>query len=38
LPLTLNVIAAFAVLAAPVTLFAVPGHPAKLSRTKHPTP
>lgn len=38
LPVTLNVIAAFAVLAAPVTLFAVPGHPAKLSRTKHPTP
>jgi predicted MFS family arabinose efflux permease len=32
LPLTLNLIAAFAVLAAPVTLLAVPSHPAKLSR------
>lgn len=38
LPLALNLIAAFAVLAAPVTLVAVPGHPAKLSRMKHPTP
>nr|WP_239062981.1 MFS transporter [Streptomyces sp. SID13031] len=38
LPVALNVIAAFAVLAAPVTLLAVPGHPAKLSRMKHPTP
>jgi MFS family permease len=34
LPLTLNLVAAFAVLAAPVTLFAVPAHPAKLSRLK----
>ncbi|WP_433013794.1 MFS transporter [Kribbella sp. CA-294648] len=34
----LNVIAGFAVLAAPVTLFAVPGHPAKLSRMKEPAP
>lgn len=34
LPIALNVIAAFAVLAAPVTLFAVPGHPAKLSRMR----
>ncbi|GAA3575541.1 MFS transporter [Kribbella ginsengisoli] len=38
LPLTLNAIAAFAVLAAPVTLFAVPSHPAALTRTKLPTP
>jgi MFS family permease len=38
LPTALNLIAAFAVLAAPVTLFAVPGHPAELSRMKHPTP
>lgn len=36
LPLALNLIAAFAVLAAPVTLFAVPAHPAKLSRQKSP--
>lgn len=34
LPLTLNLLAAFAVLAAPVTLFAVPAHPARLSRLK----
>jgi MFS family permease len=34
LPLTLNLVATFAVLAAPVTLFAVPAHPAKLSRLK----
>jgi MFS family permease len=34
LPLTLNLLAAFAVLAAPVTLFAVPAHPARLSRMK----
>jgi MFS family permease len=38
LPTALNVIAGFAVLAAPVTLFAVPGHPAKLSRMKEPAP
>ena len=34
LSLTLNLLAAFAVLAAPVTLFAVPSHPAQLSRAK----
>jgi Na+/melibiose symporter-like transporter len=34
LPLTLNLLAAFAVLAAPVTLYAVPSHPANLSRMK----
>ena len=34
LSLTLNLLAAFAVLAAPVTLFAVPSHPANLSRAK----
>ncbi|MEU4604766.1 MFS transporter [Kribbella sp. NPDC023972] len=33
LPLTLNVLAAFAVLAAPLTLVAVPGHPAHFTRT-----
>ena len=33
LPLTLNLLAAFAVLAAPVTLIAVPGHPAAFTRT-----
>lgn len=38
LPTALNVIATFAVLAAPVTLFAVPAHPAKLSRMKQPAP
>jgi hypothetical protein len=32
LPLTLNLLAGFAVLAAPVTRFAVPSHPAHLSR------
>ena len=34
LPLTLNLLAAFAVLAAPVTLLAVPAHPAHLTRMK----
>ncbi|MEV0796067.1 MFS transporter [Kribbella sp. NPDC050281] len=33
LPLTLNLLAAFAVLAAPLTLVAVPGHPAHFTRT-----
>jgi Na+/melibiose symporter-like transporter len=33
LPLTLNLLAAFAVLAAPLTLIAVPGHPAHFTRT-----
>ncbi|MEV6287094.1 MFS transporter [Kribbella sp. NPDC051770] len=32
LPLTLNLLAAFAVLAAPITLYAVPGHPGELTR------
>ncbi|MGC4936423.1 MFS transporter [Kribbella sp. DT2] len=32
LPLTLNLLAAFAVLAAPITLYVVPGHPAELTR------
>jgi Na+/melibiose symporter-like transporter len=32
LPVTLNLLAAFAVLAAPITLYAVPGHPAGLTR------
>jgi Na+/melibiose symporter-like transporter len=32
LPVTLNVLAAVAVLAAPLTLYAVPGHPAQLTR------
>ncbi|TCM49311.1 MFS transporter [Kribbella sp. VKM Ac-2568] len=34
LPLTLNLLAAFAVLAAPVTLLAVPSHPAHLTRMR----
>lgn len=33
LPATLNVLAAFAVLAVPLTLIAVPGHPASFTRT-----
>ena len=33
LPLTLNALAAFAVLAAALTLVAVPGHPANFTRT-----
>ncbi|MFI5710679.1 MFS transporter [Kribbella sp. NPDC051620] len=37
LPLTLNLIAAFAVLAAPVTFVAVPSHPAGLTRSRHYT-
>ncbi|MBB5839680.1 putative MFS family arabinose efflux permease [Kribbella italica] len=32
LPVTLNLLAASAVLAAPLTLYAVPGHPAELTR------
>lgn len=32
LPVTLNLLAAFAVLAVPITLYAVPGHPAGLTR------
>ena len=32
LPLALNMLAAFAVLAAPATLLAVPGHPAQITR------
>ncbi|ONI67467.1 hypothetical protein BWI15_30550 [Kribbella sp. ALI-6-A] len=32
LPLTRNLLAAVAVLAAPITLYAVPGHPAQLTR------
>ncbi|WP_350279561.1 MFS transporter [Kribbella sp. HUAS MG21] len=34
LPVTLNLLAALAVLAAPVTLVAVPGHPANFTRTR----
>ncbi|MEU4289120.1 MFS transporter [Kribbella sp. NPDC026596] len=34
LPLTLNLLAAFAVLAAPLTLFAVPAHPANFTRIR----
>ena len=37
LPLTLNLVAAFAVLAAPITLYAVPSHPAHLVRPKDQT-
>jgi hypothetical protein len=33
LPLTLNLLAAFAVLAAPLTLIAVPAHQAAFTRT-----
>ncbi|TCO47731.1 putative MFS family arabinose efflux permease [Kribbella antiqua] len=37
LPLTLNLLAAFAVLAAPLTLAAVPRHPAHFTRTRSRT-
>jgi hypothetical protein len=38
LPATLNLLAAAALLAAPITLFAVPSHPAALTRHKLPEP
>jgi MFS family permease len=38
LPATLNLLAAAALLAAPITLFAVPSHPAALTRPKLPEP
>lgn len=38
LPTTLNLLAAAALLAAPITLFAVPSHPAALTRPRLPEP